>query len=179
MKALKEIKKLTIATIMSCSLLFAVSCSDSKEDMPTPDDIMGVWSPSGDNYLEFATNNEVHNLVITTQDGETIGEWREDVFFYEPGYQIVIYINHQQQASVYKIIKITESELVWCWVKDIRESLESGESIGQVIGEIIKEAQEGFDLDPAKYESMRRVSEDQFFKILESLDIMYPWGEDF
>lgn len=148
------------------------SCSD-EDKVRMPADILGVWSPSDTVYLEFGDDNVVHHLLIEEQDGERIGEWTKDVYFYEPGYNLVIYLTSDHQAQVYEIIELTSERLIWCWVYDI--DVAASDDISQVLGDIIIKAQEGFHLDPALYQTLRYIPQERFFSIIESLDINYPW----
>lgn len=149
------------------------SCSKDDEVMRMPKDIEGIWSPDSTHYYEFGNNNNVRFLTIEYQDGETIGNWTEDAYFYEAGYNLVVYMNSEHKAMVYQIVELTESRLVWCWVKQLE--VESRDDISKALGEIIKEAQAGFKLNPELYETFNKISEDEFLSILESLDLMYPW----
>ena len=141
--------------------------------MRTPDKIEGIWSPYETHYYEFGNNNNVRFLTIEYQDGESIGIWTEDAYFYEAGYNLVIYMNSDHQAMVYQIVELNQNRLVWCWVKQLQ--VESREDISKAIGEVIKEAQEGFKLNPERYETFNKISEDEFLSLLEKLDLMYPW----
>lgn len=151
------------------------SCSHDKEDVRQPEDIIGIWSPSDTRYLEFGDDYTVRNLEIKYQDGKSIGIWNVDAYLYEPGYHLVIYLSGSQ-ADVYQILNLTPSQMTWCWVKKIEfdESMDK-DNIGHILGDIIKEAQEGFKLDPEHYQSFRKISDDVFYSILESLNILYPW----
>ena len=140
-----------------------------------PENIIGIWSPSDSRYLEFGNDYTVHNLEIEYQDGESIGIWNNDAYLYEPGYHIVIYMSGTK-ADVYQIIELNETYMTWCWVEEVEiDDTASKETIGHLIGDIIKKAQEGFHLNPELYQTFRKISEDEFYSILESLDIMYPW----
>ena len=156
-------------------LSLAGACSDKDDDVRMPEDILGVWSPDDSLYLEFSTNNEVHKLSVFEQDGESIGQWDMEVYFYEPGYNLVIYINNENEATVYQIISMDNNEMTWCWVEDIPQEKVEEEGIGKILGEIINQAQEGFKLDPELYQSYKKIPENEFFDILEKLDIFYPW----
>lgn len=161
--------------ILWISLFFVAffsGCSGDDE-VRKPDDILGVWSPSENVYLEFSTDNIIHHLDIEMQDGETIGLWTEEVYYYEPGYNLVIYLTSGHEAVVYEIVTMNSSKLVWCPVDEIEAT--SADEVGQIIGDIIKKAQEGYNLDPELFQSFNRVSEDKFYAIIESLDITYPW----
>ncbi|MCH5225564.1 MAG: hypothetical protein J1D77_06165 [Muribaculaceae bacterium] len=161
---------LTLCVATICML--AGACS-KEEDMRMPDDILGVWTPSADTYLEFSTNNSVYRLQIEEEGGESFGQFYRDVYYYEPGYNLVVYLSSSHTAAVYKIVELSESYFTWCWVEDIEAT--SADSIGQVIGQIINQAQEGFKLDPALYQTFRKISQEQYFSILENLNIDYPW----
>ena len=170
-------KKLSLAFLIPSLIFILNSCSNHEEPMRVPEDIMGVWQMSSDSYLEFADNNEVHKLVIRTQDDETIGQWWKDVYFYEPGYNLVIYLNAENEAKVYQIVSFSEKSFTWCWVDDIHQETVDKEGIGNVIGQIINKAQDGYKLNPELYETLQKIPFDQFLNLLESLDIMYPWAE--
>lgn len=168
--------RLNIVVKFLCLLAFSIglgACSKDNEDLRTTENILGVWSPNENLYMEFGDNHTIHNLRIFYQDNERIGEWNDEVYYYEPGYNLVIYLTYDHKAYVYQIISLTDESLTWCWVKEI--SVGNANQMGLIIGEIIKEAQEGFKLDPGLYETFRRVPEDEFLNILENLNIMYPW----
>lgn len=154
---------------------FLSSCSHDEVEPRRPEDILGVWSPSDTRYFEFGKDYTVHYLDIEYQDGENIGLWTTDAYLYEPGYDMVVYLKGTQ-AEVYKIIELTSNRLTWCWVEVIEiDDTVSKEQIGHILGDIIKKAQEGFKLNPELYQSFRKVPENDFFSLLESLDILYPW----
>lgn len=171
------LKYLIILLVCPAMITFMAGCSSSDDVMRIPEDIMGIWSPEPDTFLEFSKNNEVHTLTTYLQDGETIGRWGLDVYFYEPGYNLVIYINADNEANVYQIVSMTDKTLTWCWVDEIPVDSVDKDSVGQAIGQIINKAQEGYKLDPELYHTLVKISYDEFFKMLESLDIMYPWGD--
>lgn len=162
------------ATVFCFSLLL-ISCSNDNDDVRLPEDILGVWSPSSDVYLEFLEKNEIRHLQVEYQDGESIGLWTKDVYYYEPGYNLVIYLSGEREADVYQIVEMTHTHMTWCWVDAVTAS--NTEDIGKVIGDIIKKAQEGYKLDPALYQSFLRLTQDQFFDVLEKLDLNYPWAD--
>lgn len=141
-----------------------------------PEDILGIWAMNSDSFLQFKEDNIVTPFNIVYQDGEAIGRWSwNDVYYYEPGYQLVIYLTSDHNADVYQVVELNGSRLVWCWVDQI--TVEGGkDAIGQIIGDIINKAQEGYQLDPELYQSFSRMSEEGFLKLLDSLDlILDPW----
>lgn len=172
MKAIHNLFVLLAVILFSATF---VSCSDKEDEPRQPEDLVGIWTPSDTKYLEFLADYNVHNLDIEYQDGETIGIWNNDAYIYEPGYHIVIFLAGTK-ADVYQIIDLSEDYMTWCWVKEIIVDQNANkETIGKILGEIIKEAQEGFKIDPELYQTFRKISQDEFFSILEKLDLMYPW----
>lgn len=177
MKSISKLKSIYLGILIFLNPLIFSSCTNDDEVMRTPENIMGIWSPDAqDNvYLEFSDNNEVHYLEIEYQDNEAIGRWDLDVYFYEPGYNLVIYINHENRALVYKVVSLKEKEFTWCLVDEIDPETVHRDNIGQIIGQILNKAQEGFDLNPELYETFRKIPEDEYLEMLEKLDIFYPW----
>ena len=155
----------------------ASACSSDEPYVRTPEDIIGVWTNGDGRYMFLDTNTRAYNLYVTEQDGEIIGEWKQDGYFYEPGYNLVIYIDERNIMDVFQIISMTDSELVWCWVKEIKASdiIDGKEGVGEIIGDIIKEAQEGFKIDPSLYQYFHKISMDEFYDIIDSTDLNYPW----
>lgn len=171
---MKGFRKIILSVVLGLiSFSFATSCSHSDDDVRIPDDILGVWTPSDNLYLEFAEQNIIRKLTIEFQDDESIGIWAKDVYYYEPGYNLVIYLSGETKADVYQILNMSENSMTWCWVDEVEAR--GQEEIGKVIGDIIKKAQEGYKLNPALYQSFRRIPKDQYLDILEKLDIIYPW----
>lgn len=141
--------------------------------MRTPEDIIGIWVLDDNEYFQYNENYTVTNIQIEYLDGERVGLWRDDAYFYEPGYQILIYLNGIK-AVVYKIVEQNATSFTWCWVKEIdEEEATSADDIGKLMGDIIKEAQEGFHLDPTKYVTFKKISQQQFDQILEDLPIIF------
>ncbi|MCH5240093.1 MAG: hypothetical protein J1F38_07710 [Muribaculaceae bacterium] len=164
-----------LSSLIFISSLLFISCN-KEDEIRMPEDILGVWSPDETTYLEFSTNNSVYNLKIEYQDGESIGLWDRDVYYYEPGYNLVIYMTAGHSLNVYEIVEMTSESLTWCWVEKVDiESAESTQDITQLIGKIINEAQAGFNLNPEYFESFKKIPKDKFLLMLESLDIEYPW----
>ena len=179
MKHFLTIIRNIVSSLTLTFLVFSLlSCSHEDPEVRNQDDILGVWSPSADRYLRFEADNTVINLVISHQDNESIGDWTRDVYFYEPGYDIVIYMDDELQANLYKVIKLTKSEMTLCWIENIRDEYDSGQSIGEIIGGIIKDAHDGYDINPANFVSYKKISDNDYYTILQGIDIMEPWWED-
>lgn len=141
-----------------------------------PGDIVGVWSPAENIYLDFSEDYVVHNVVIEDIDGKTVGDWTKDAYFYEPGYNMVVYVGEGQIAEVYQIVEMNDKSLTWCLVDEVDAANE--ENLGHMVGDIINKAQEGYELNPELYQSFKKVPEEEFMKILESLDVFYPWWDE-
>lgn len=169
--------KVLILSFLLIVSQFLFSCHHDDNDMRFPDDIVGIWTPDNSQYLEFTDNYTIHHLLIEEEDDEIIGIWTEDAYLYEPGYNLVIYLSSDQTAIVYEVTQLTSTKLTWCWVKEINlGSVDNAESVGNILGDIIKEAQEGFKLDPQNFQTFQKISQSQFDSLLESLDIENPWA---
>ena len=161
--------------------LFSFSCAKSEEEMRSPSDILGVWSPSSNEYFNFKDNYIVAALYISYEDGEEVAEEFEDVYLYEPGYNLVVYLNTTPSdnssmiISVYEIVSMTQSKLTWCWVKDIEINPDNAnkDTVGKVMGQIINEAQEGFTLDPELYQTFTKIPESTYKEIRDRFPNIY------
>ncbi|MCH5226973.1 MAG: hypothetical protein J1F16_04050 [Muribaculaceae bacterium] len=158
---------MTIGAICSLS-----SCNEKEEVMRVPDDILGIWTPDNVTYLEYSDNNEVYRLQVDYDDGETIGLWWKETYYYEPGYNLVLYVDVDDRVNVYQVVEMTQNTMTWCWVEEV--NYKDAEDMGHVIGSIINKAQEGYVLNPEYYQSFTRLSRNEFFRILENLGIDYP-----
>lgn len=161
--------------LLTCilGLVCNVSCSKDDEPVKSPEDIIGIWTPDNTNYFKFGDDNTARHLEIMYQDNESIGVWTTDVYFYEPGYDLVVYLTSDHEADVYQLVSIDANHFTWCWVYEIEAT--SFSSVSQIIGEILNKAQEGFHLDPALYQTFAKVSESEFLDILSSLSLELPW----
>lgn len=166
-----------LVTVLSFSL---ISCSHEDEVMRTYKDIEGIWQLSDTYYLSLNDDNSARILLISEQDGETIGSLSDNVYFYEPGYNLVVYLDFPNDVEVYQVLKLTPNMMQWCWVKSLKDKYEEGDEIGEIgeiLGEIINEAQAGFHLDPELYQTFHRISEERYLEILDNINILGPWEE--
>ena len=167
--------KKNIFLLMSLCISAAFMSCSKEEEVRMPDALEGVWKVSDSHYFELGADYTVHNLQIEYQDGMSIGNWSVDGYIYEPGYNIVIYLK-ATIIDVYEIVALSPDKMTWCWVDRLEvDSSSDKETVGHLIGDIIKKAQEGFHLDPELYETFSKISQDEFFEILEKLNIIYPW----
>ena len=170
--------KIILTSIPALIAIFAFglsSCSDSEPEVRHQDDIIGYWTDGKGRYMNLESETVAYNLYVYDQDGLTIGRYEQDGYFYEPGYNLVLYMDESLNPQVYKIVELSDKEMIWCWVEDIRESFDNNDSVGEIIGQIIKDAQEGFDLDPANYLYFYSITEDEYLDIVDSLDVIEPW----
>lgn len=150
--------------------MFLNSCSKDEEEVRTPSDILGVWSLSDSSYTVFKDNYVADHLQIDFEGEEAIGTWSLGLYVYEPGYNIVLYFDESQSTgAVFQIVEMTSDTFTWCWVKNV--TLNSWESMGEVLGEIINEAQEGFNLNPELYQRWNKIPENEFKKMLDGYGI--------
>ena len=158
------------ALIFAIAAIFS-SCSKD-EEVRTPENIVGIWQTAPHSYLKLNDDYVARTLEVVDQDDKSVGQWSQtEVYFYEPGYNIVIYLTSYHEAKVFQVVELTGSKLVWCWVENIEiDDIHGVDDLGEVMGEIIKKAQEGYTLNPDLYQSFKRVSEEQFLDIIEGLD---------
>ena len=169
-------KILPLALFVAILMPMAVSCNDDPEPTSrTPEDILGIWTDNEGRYMVLDSIYEAFNLYVTEENGEISARWMQDAYIYEPGYNLVVYNDVRLHPEVYQVIELTEESLVWCWVEDLRENLDSGASIGEILGQVIQEAQDGFQVDPDKYQYFTRVSQNDFDRLLEELGIFTPY----
>lgn len=170
--------KRMLAGLVVLLITVAVTGCRHEEDEPdyrSHEDLYGVWTDNNGRYILFDDGNRAYNLYVTEQDGETIGTWEQDGYFYEPGYNLVIYIDYRSEPEIFQVVELTQNKLIWCWVDNLMDGYQSGMSIGEIIGKIIKDAHDGYDLDPKLYQYFDRVPDDEFYEMIERLDIMLPW----
>ncbi|MCH5229645.1 MAG: hypothetical protein J1F12_06600 [Muribaculaceae bacterium] len=162
--------KIIIRAFILISALSLGACSH-EEEVRSPADILGVWSPGENTYLEFLDNYEIQNLKVEYQDGLSIGRWTTEVYYYEPGYNLVVYVA-DNKANVYQVVSMNSRKLTWCKVDEITTNdVDGAESLGHIIGDIIKKAQEGYHLNPELYQTLIKIPEEEFLDIIDNLDI--------
>ena len=142
----------------------------------TEADILGVWTDGDGRYMMLDSLFHAYNLYLSENNEELLyAEWTYDGYLYEPGYNIVVYTT-SNKADVFQVTELTDSELVWCPVKEFGvDDILNSDSVGKLLGQIINEAQQGFILDPYLYQYFYKISQEEFEALLESLGIMTPW----
>lgn len=172
----KYLLKSFMALFVGFILIGFSGCNNDEPEVRSEEDILGVWTDNEGYYMQVQPDNRAYSLYITEQDGETIGRWDEDGFFYEPGYNLVISMDSSSRPQVYQVLELNDSSLVWCWVDDLASKYQEGMSAGEIIGEILQEAQEGYEINPEFIRTFTKISDEEFYSMLESLNIFYPWG---
>lgn len=152
------------ALLLLLFLPLIASCSDSEPPVRSEKDIMGVWSEKEGEYMYLDTDFSAYTFSFWEEGGEPLFSYAQDGYFYEPGYNFVFYMNEESQPDIYQVIKLTDTELVWCWVDNLFDDKYKGLSKSEIIGKVIQQAQNGeFHPDPARYKYFTR----QPFSVIE------------
>ena len=146
-----SVKTIILSLILSAAI---VSCSDDNDEPArSQDDIMGVWADIEGRYMHLAEDFKAYNLYVTDKGGKPSAEFEipRAGYFYEPGYDILLYMSAGSQPEVYKIVKLTQDELEW--------------------GLIIKKAHEGYTINPDSCQTFTRVPESVYYDILSEFEL--------
>lgn len=172
----KKIVKFFLSLILMTAGFSLLTACHAKEEPPfrSGDDILGIWTDGEGRYIWFHKENRAFNLYVTEQDGTTIGRWQTDIYFYEPGYNLLIY-NETGRPQVYQVLELDKERLWWCWADDLMDHYMDGESLGQIIGQVLQNAQQGYEIDPSQSEYFTSMSEDDFLDYIETIGLMLPW----
>lgn len=152
----------------------ATSCSDDNDEPArSQDDIMGVWADIEGRYMHLAEDFKAYNLYVTDKDGKPSAEFEipRAGYFYEPGYDILLYMSAESQPEVYKIVKLTQDELEWCLVDNLLNDEYKDLSKSEIIGLIIKKAHEGYTINPDSCQTFTRVPESVYYDILSEFEL--------
>lgn len=153
---------------MSLTLLMA-SCSDDEPAVRSENDIYGAWIDNNGNYFYFRYPNLCYRLVPESEDWAILDY---DAYYYEPGYNFLLYVSAAQendneiQPDIYSVTSLTDTEMTWVWADNLRDDKFDGMSKSEILGQIIKEAQEGFKLDYSRTRVFTKIANDEFDRIL-------------
>lgn len=177
----------TLAPILLILPLFASCSSHDEPPVREESDILGVWTDGNDRYLYFVTETMVYDLRLDNSDGEMSYTLMQDSYFYEPGYNFVIFMDFMKglegenadtsdweelvSPEVYEITALNKESLTWCWVDNLTSEKYKGLNKKEIIGKVIQEADKGFTLLPENYRTFTSVSESDFNQILIDYDV--------
>ena len=166
-----SVKTIILSLILSAAI---VSCSDDNDEPArSQDDIMGVWADIEGRYMHLAEDFKAYNLYVTDKDGKPSAEFEipRAGYFYEPGYDILLYMSAGSQPEVYKIVKLTQDELEWCLVDNLLNDEYKDLSKSEIIGLIIKKAHEGYTINTDSCQTFTRVPESVYYDILSEFEL--------
>lgn len=134
------------------------SCSsDEDEPVRSEADIVGVWSDDAGHYMYLDSTIHSFNFDFNTSTEDEPFGFDIDGYYYEPGYNFLLYINAESQPDIYQVMSLTDTEMTWCWVDNLMEPQYDGLSKSEILGKVITQAQEGFEINPALYHTYERV----------------------
>ena len=182
------INKFLYLTLILISFISISSCSSSDEPAPRDEkDILGVWTDGNGRYLYFMSETVAFDLILDDSNGVKSYSLMDDSYFYEPGYNFVIFMdfrkglesenpdsnNWEEMVSpeVFEVTRLDSSTLTWCWVDNLTDDKYEGLSKKEIIGKVIQEADKGFTLLPENYRTFTSVSMDEFNQILIDYEV--------
>lgn len=150
------------------------SCSDEEPPVKSANDILGVWTDGNGYYMNLREDTRAYTLSVSGKGEEASATFDLSVYFYEPGYDILLWIDGEAQPNVYQVVSLTDDKLVWCWVDNLRDDKYDGLSKSELIGQIIQQAHDGYPLDPARYQTFTRTSTEIYLHLLERFGFEEP-----
>lgn len=162
------------------------ACSGDEPVERNEEDILGIWTDGAGRYLYFNTETMVFDIRLENAGAEKSYSLMQDSYFYEPGYNFVIFLDFMKgvengsdseswedmvSPDVYQVVSLTQNSLKWCWVDNLTDEKYSGMSKKEIIGRVIQEADKGFTLLPENYQSFTRVSDEEFDRIVDDYQI--------
>ena len=148
------------------SMAFAGCSNDDEPATRSEKDVYGAWIDNDGVYYYFRYPNLSYKLVPAQFEDE-YAELYYDFYFYEPGYRFLLYVNADAQPDIYEVTSLTDKDMTWVWADNLRDDKYDGMSGSEILGQVIKEAQEGFKLDYSRTSTFTKISTDDFKKILE------------
>lgn len=146
----------------------ALSMSSCSSDEPAPrseNDICGAWKCDDGNYFYFKLPNICYKITVTDPERPQVDF---DAYYYEPGYNFLLYVNIESQPDIYQVTSITNNEMTWVWADNLLDDKYHGMSKSEILGEVISQAQEGFDLDYSRTYVFTRLAMEEFDSVLIS-----------
>lgn len=150
--------------------LALTSCSDDEPAVRSENDIYGAWVDDEGNYLYFRYPNVCYRLIPESEEWAMLDY---DAYYYEPGYNFLLYVNQETQPDIYSVTQLTENEMTWVWADNLLDDKYDGMSKSEILGQVIKEAQEGFKLDYSRTVEFKKIETAEFEKLLEDYGYSY------
>lgn len=151
-----------------------VSCGDSDDepDNPTSNSIIGVWeAPNWSDTSYDFLNLKSANVYAAYDFWNNNYNYSKDTgyYYYDSTTGLMtIHYDFNRDCDIYKVVTLTESDMVICWIEDVSERYTSNTfdaSADQaVINQICKE---GFELDTDDYEFFEKSSESRLNSLLK------------
>lgn len=161
--------KIYLLLLMAFPFLFA-SCSNDEPEPRSENDIYGSWVDNDGNYFYFRYPNICYKLVPESADRAALDY---DAYYYEPGYNFLLYMNIEGQPDIYEVTAISENEMTWVWADNLLDDKYKDMSKSEILGQVIKEAQEGFKLDYSRTSVFSRIEIAEFKSALEKYGYSY------
>lgn len=154
--------KICLLLLMAVPFLFS-SCSNEDPEPRSENDIYGAWVDGDGNYFYFGYPNTCYKLMPESEDMAALDY---DAYYYEPGYGFLLYVDMQSQPDIYQVTKLSDGEMTWVWADNLLDEKYDGMSKSEILGQVIKEAQEGFKLDYSRTSTFSKISVDTLREIL-------------
>lgn len=161
-------KFLAILTAALLSLPMA-SCSDDEPQERSEYDIIGVWQDREGHIFEFADPDNLYEYDFMSQDGWEAWVKRKEMYFFEPYSYIMMREDAEGAMQVYQVVSVDDDELVICWVDTPDFSGLEGDDKFEIFSVFFKR---DYVVDPAKYETFRRLTDEEFEKQLEGYELI-------
>ncbi len=169
-------KKIYLLMLAVMAIVFVGCSSDDDPEPRSESDVYGAWIDEDGNYYYFCYPNLCYKLV-PAQSSDEYAELYYDSYFYEPGYNFLLYISSDAQPDIYEVTSLTEIGMIWVWADNLREEKYDDKSASEILGQMIKEAQAGFKLDYSRTLTFTKISTDDFKKVLEDAGYSYMVDE--
>ncbi len=141
------------------------SCSSDEPAPRSEKDICGAWRSDDGNYFYFELPNICYKLTVIDPENE-VAKLDYDAYYYEPGYNFLLYVDIETQPDIYQVTSLDSDEMTWVWADNLMDDKYDGMSKSEILGAVIKQAQEGFDLDYSRTYVFTRIDIDELKSVL-------------
>lgn len=167
-----NIRELLLLATVALFLVSLDACSNDDDPQPrSGSDLVGVWSDSDNHYLDIESDTKIYSVFIEEYEGEKVGMIEPDGYFYEPGYNFVVYMGRQGEPCIYEVTELTTDKMTWVYADNLLDDKYDGMSRSEILGSVLKNADKGFKLDYSKTINFTRVPQSKFDAILSQYGI--------